>query len=163
MALHIRLARFGRTHRPYYRIVAIDSRNHREGKAKEILGTYDPLKADQNVEVTLERVHYWVSQGAQLSVSVRTLLAKFGYAPEPEEVVTSRAQTRLKRRAARKTAKKKDGTKWVAPSRRALRKHAKAVREAAKQERELALAAHKKAQEEAAGAESEAEAETSEG
>ena len=43
MAVHIRLARLGRTHRPFYRVVAIDSRNHREGRAAEVLGTYDPM------------------------------------------------------------------------------------------------------------------------
>ena len=41
MAVRIRLARIGRTHRPFYRIVAIDSRCHRGGLANEILGTYD--------------------------------------------------------------------------------------------------------------------------
>ena len=47
MAVHIRLARLGRTHRPFYRVVAIDSRNHREGRAAEVLGTYDPMLAEK--------------------------------------------------------------------------------------------------------------------
>ena len=53
MAVRIRLSRFGRLHRPFYRIIAIDSRRHREGEASEVLGSYDPLLKDKNIVVDM--------------------------------------------------------------------------------------------------------------
>src|SRR5271156_4120384 len=74
MAVRIRLSRFGRLHRPYFRIVAIDGRCHREGKASEILGSYDPLLKDKNLQVDLAAVESWVNRGAQISIGLRNLL-----------------------------------------------------------------------------------------
>src|SRR3954471_17705346 len=79
MAVCIRLSRFGRLHRPYFRIVAIDGRRHREGEASEILGSYDPLLKDKNIQVNMDRVGAWISQGAQVSESLTNLLKFHGY------------------------------------------------------------------------------------
>lgn len=160
MSLKIRLARFGRTHTPFYRVVAIDSRNHREGKAKEVLGTYDPNLAEKNIKVDIDRVHYWVSHGAILSESVASLLKRDGYEVLPEEVKARSGKRRIKRREAVKTRAKKDGKKWVAPSRRAKLKHAAKIKAEAFAKLQEAHAA-KKAAEEAAAAEAEAPAEES--
>lgn len=123
MSVCIRLSRLGRLHRPFFRIVAIDRRCHREGVANEILGTYDPLKADQNVEVKLDRVEAWVKEGAQVSQAVASLLKANGYV----------APAAAKKKTKKRKVPKGDGKTWTKPSRRALRKHAarlKAVRKA---------------------------------
>ena len=69
----------GRKHRPYFRIVAIDSRQPRDGRALEDLGTYDPKVSNTENRVTLkpDRIKYWMSVGALPSEKVQALLAKF--------------------------------------------------------------------------------------
>ncbi|TVR47221.1 MAG: 30S ribosomal protein S16 [Planctomycetota bacterium] len=158
MAVRIRLTRLGRTHRPYYRVVAIDGRNHREGRAAEILGIYDPLLSEKNMQVDIDRVHAWVNQGAQLSESVYNLLKHSGYSPLSEEAKTSKTKKAQKRRAANKSRAKKDGKKWEAPNRRARTKHLKAQKQARLAAQEEALAAHRAAKAAAAPAEESTEA-----
>ena len=72
----LRLRREGTKNRPFYRIVAADQRFPRDGRFLEILGTYDPLMADNNVKVNLEKANKWISKGAQPSETVRSLLKK---------------------------------------------------------------------------------------
>ncbi len=69
----------GRKHRPYYRIVAIDHHQPRDGRVIEELGTYDPMVKDKEKRVTLnaDRIKYWQSVGALASERVNTLLKKF--------------------------------------------------------------------------------------
>lgn len=74
MAVKIRLQRFGSTHKPFYRVVAADSKKARDGKFLEILGTYDPLKG--LLDVNDEKVSNWVKNGAQLTDTVKSLLKK---------------------------------------------------------------------------------------
>jgi small subunit ribosomal protein S16 len=129
MPVRIRLSRFGRLHRPYFRIVACDGRVHREGKANEVLGLYDPLLKDKNIEIDLAKVQAWVSKGAQMSHSLRCLLKHHGFAV-PATVRTAKPAAKAK--AAGKPAPTKKGT-FVPASRRALRQHQaklKAVRKA---------------------------------
>jgi small subunit ribosomal protein S16 len=71
----IRLFRIGATKRPYYRVVAIDSRRARNGRVLENLGTYDPRGGDAT-EIKLDKVQAWVDRGAQLSDTVRSLLKR---------------------------------------------------------------------------------------
>ncbi|MGB0453053.1 MAG: 30S ribosomal protein S16 [Bacteriovoracaceae bacterium] len=72
----IRLSRGGRTHRPVYTIVATDKRNKRDGRFLEKLGQYDPkLENDKTLkDVKVDRIKALVTQGAQLSNTVRSLL-----------------------------------------------------------------------------------------
>lgn len=79
MAVRIRMKMMGRKHRPYFRIVAIDSRQPRDGRILEELGTYDPMVRDTDARVSLkpDRVKYWRSVGALASERVTTLLEKF--------------------------------------------------------------------------------------
>ena len=79
MSVRIRMKRMGRKHRPYYRIVAIDSRQPRDGRVLEELGTYDPMQKDKDARVTMlpERIMYWQSVGAETSDKVAVLLKKF--------------------------------------------------------------------------------------
>ena len=80
MSVRIRLTRMGRKNRPYYRIGAYDNRTRRDGKAIEVLGTYDPTNPDPEKQYTLEneRLAYWVSVGAQPFETVRSLMRKSG-------------------------------------------------------------------------------------
>lgn len=72
----IRLKRFGAKKRPCYRVVAIDSRKPRDGRALEYLGTYDPMTEPSEIHLKRERIEHWVSQGAQLSPQMKTLLKR---------------------------------------------------------------------------------------
>ncbi|MEM9432263.1 MAG: 30S ribosomal protein S16, partial [Pseudomonadota bacterium] len=68
MAIKLRLARGGSKKRPFYRIVAADSRMPRDGRYIEKLGTYNPLLPKDNearVTMDLDRVRHWLGQGAQ--------------------------------------------------------------------------------------------------
>ena len=69
----------GRKHRPFFRIVAIDSRQPRNGRELEELGTYDPMVKDKENRVQLkpERIKYWQSVGAKVSEKVTVLLGKY--------------------------------------------------------------------------------------
>jgi len=71
----IRLMRMGAKKRPYYRVVVADSRRFRDGKFIEKLGYYDPLPQNPKIELNMERVEYWVQQGAQPSETVRSLIS----------------------------------------------------------------------------------------
>ena len=72
----IRLRRMGAKKAPYYRIVVADSRSPRDGRFIEEIGTYDPMAESDKIKVDLERVKYWVSNGAQPTDTVRGLLKK---------------------------------------------------------------------------------------
>lgn len=70
----IRLARGGRTHRPVYTIVAINSRAPRDGEFLEKLGQYDPKASETLKSVNVEAINAWIKKGAQVSDTVRSLL-----------------------------------------------------------------------------------------
>jgi small subunit ribosomal protein S16 len=78
MSVKIRLARHGCKKRPFYRIVAADIENPRDGRFLEILGTYNPLKDPAEVKLQAERVQYWLDQGALPTHTVNNLLKKEG-------------------------------------------------------------------------------------
>jgi small subunit ribosomal protein S16 len=72
----IRLLRAGAKKRPYYRVIAIDERAKRDGRALEFLGTYNPIAEPAKIQLHTERIQAWVSNGAQLSDAVRGLLRR---------------------------------------------------------------------------------------
>jgi small subunit ribosomal protein S16 len=76
MSVKIRLARHGAKKRPFYRIVAADSECPRDGRFIEKLGTYNPLKDPAEVTLDMERVKYWLDQGAVATNTIRTILIK---------------------------------------------------------------------------------------
>ena len=80
MTVRIRMKQFGRRHRPYFRICAMDIRKPRDGRVLEELGTYDPLVPETDARAVLngERIKYWVSVGAQPSDKVQVLIKKYG-------------------------------------------------------------------------------------
>ncbi len=72
----IRLSRAGAKKRPFYHLVVTDSRNRRDGRYIERLGFFNPVgkENEENVRIDLERVDYWLGQGAQPSDRVSSLL-----------------------------------------------------------------------------------------
>jgi small subunit ribosomal protein S16 len=78
MAVTIRMTRTGGKKEPHYRLVAVDSRSPRDGKFLEILGSYDPTKDAKEARIKAEAVQKWLSRGAQVSPTVRSLLGKHG-------------------------------------------------------------------------------------
>jgi small subunit ribosomal protein S16 len=72
----IRLSRAGAKKRPFYHLVVTDSRNGRDGRYIERLGFFDPVGKDdqENLRIDLERIDYWIGQGAQPSDRVKTLI-----------------------------------------------------------------------------------------
>ena len=76
MAVRIRLARHGAKKRPFYRIVVADQESRRDGRFIEIVGTYNPLKDPADVTLKMDRVEYWLGQGAKPTDSVKSLFKK---------------------------------------------------------------------------------------
>ncbi len=72
----IRLSRAGAKKRPFYHLVVTDSRNRRDGRYIERLGYFNPVgrEHEENLRIDLERVDYWIGQGAQPSERVASLL-----------------------------------------------------------------------------------------
>ena len=86
MAVRIRLSRVGATKRPSYRVVAIDSRRPRDGRALEILGFYDPLTKPATVQIDAARLAAWVGKGALPSDTVAKLIKINGSKPSATAV-----------------------------------------------------------------------------
>ncbi|NNE51218.1 MAG: 30S ribosomal protein S16 [Sulfitobacter sp.] len=87
MAMKIRLARGGSKKRPFYRIVAADSRMPRDGRFIEKLGTYNPLlpkDSEERVKMDVERVKHWMSEGAQPTDRVSRMLEAAGVIEKKE-------------------------------------------------------------------------------
>ena len=76
MSVKIRLARHGAKKRPFYRIVAADGQCPRDGKFLENLGTYNPLNNPADVTLKMDRVQFWISQGATPTDTVKSILKK---------------------------------------------------------------------------------------
>ncbi|MEO9780514.1 MAG: 30S ribosomal protein S16 [Sedimentitalea sp.] len=87
MAMKIRLARGGSKKRPFYRIVAADSRMPRDGRFIEKLGTYNPLlpkDSEERVKMDMERVQYWLGKGAQPTDRIARMLEAAGVRDKTE-------------------------------------------------------------------------------
>ena len=72
----IRLLRAGAKKRPFYRIIAIDQRRKRDGRALEFLGTYDPIREPAEIKLKTDRIEAWTARGAQLTDAVRGLIRR---------------------------------------------------------------------------------------
>ena len=110
MAMKIRLARGGSKKRPFYRIVAADSRMPRDGRFIEKLGTYNPLLAkdsEERVKMDMDRVKHWMDQGAQPTDRVSRMLEAAGVIAKKERnnpkkaVPGKKAQERVEEKAAK--------------------------------------------------------------
>ena len=78
MAVKIRLKRMGAKKRPFYRLIAADSRSPRDGRFLEILGHYNPMVEPVEIKIDEDKVYKWLDNGAQPSESVANLLERQG-------------------------------------------------------------------------------------
>ncbi|MFT5799407.1 MAG: small subunit ribosomal protein S16 [Candidatus Azotimanducaceae bacterium] len=113
MSMKIRLARGGSKKRPFYRIVAADSRMPRDGRFIEKLGTYNPLLAkdsEERVKMNMERVQYWLGEGAQPTDRIARMLEAAGVREKTERnnpkkgAPHKKAVERAEEKAAKATA-----------------------------------------------------------
>ncbi|WP_298677258.1 30S ribosomal protein S16 [uncultured Lentibacter sp.] len=113
MAMKIRLARGGSKKRPFYRVVAADSRMPRDGRFIEKLGTYNPLlpkDSEERVKLNLERIQYWLGEGAQATDRVSRMLEAAGVLEKKERanlkkgLPGKKAQDRAEEKAAKAAA-----------------------------------------------------------
>ena len=95
MAVAIRLTRVGATKRPAYRVIAIDKRRSRDGRALEILGFYDPLTEPATVQLDTDKINSWIGKGAQPSDTVVRLMK------QAEKAATAGAEAEKPKRATR--------------------------------------------------------------
>jgi len=109
LAVRIRLSRVGATKRPSYRVVAIDSRRPRDGRALEILGFYDPLTKPATVQIDADRFAAWVGKGALPSDTVAKLIKLNGSAPSLHPAAAEAPTPKPKR--SRKAAAKATAAK----------------------------------------------------
>jgi len=119
MAMKIRLARGGSKKRPHYRIVAADSRMPRDGRFIEKLGTYNPLlpkDSEERVKMDMERVKYWLGEGAQPSDRVSRMLEAAGVLEKKTRNNPSKAVPgkKAQERAEEKAAKAADAAEAAA-------------------------------------------------
>jgi len=77
MAVKLRLQRFGSKKRPYYRVVATNSRNPRDGRFIEIIGIYHPIE-NNRLKIDEEKALAWLNKGAQPTDTVKSLFRKLG-------------------------------------------------------------------------------------
>ncbi len=110
MAMKIRLARGGSKKRPFYRIVAADSRMPRDGRYVEQLGTYNPLlpkDSEDRVKMDLDRVRHWMDQGAKPTDRIARFLEAAGVMDKTERNNPNKAKPGAKatERAEEKAAK----------------------------------------------------------
>ena len=108
--MKIRLARGGSKKRPFYRIVAADSRMPRDGRYIEKLGTYNPLlpkDSEERVKMNMERVQYWLGEGAQPTDRISRMLEAAGVLEKKERANMKKGEpgAKAKERAEEKAAK----------------------------------------------------------
>src|SRR5680860_1404973 len=165
MAAKIRLKRFGKKRAPYYRVVVMDSRAKRDGRAIEEIGKYHPTEEPSVIVIDSERVQYWLSVGAQPSDQVRALLkltgdwgifkgdkdakstVKFAEGKvNPEDAIKAHADQAEKLKAAKATAKEEAAKEAEVAAKEAAKEAEVAAKEAAKEAEVAAKEAAKAAE-----------------
>lgn len=136
MAVRIRLKRFGRKNRTFFRLGVFDTTTRRDGRAIEELGHYDPLVKDDDKKYSLkrERISYWLAHGALPSPTVQNILLSQGV-----DVPTSgkkRAMTPAEKAAHQQSRVEKQAKREVAMARKAKMVEAKAEPMSKKERRE---------------------------
>jgi len=79
--LAIRLTRFGKSHRPFYRIIIKEKRSKRDGKYIDKIGYYDPFTKEAKIDI--DKYDYWLKRGAQPSETVKNIIKKFKQTRNP--------------------------------------------------------------------------------
>ncbi|MEC9372747.1 MAG: 30S ribosomal protein S16 [Planctomycetota bacterium] len=135
--VRIRMKRMGRTHRPFYRINAVDKREKRDGRVIENLGWYNPLEKDESKQLSLkvDRIKHWLSVGAQPSDTMNDILSKQGLIDA--DAWKKERQSRIVKKVAKMEAEKKAAAEAEAAAAAAAKAEADAK---AKAEAEAAAA-----------------------
>ena len=124
MSVKLRLRRMGNTNRPFYRVVAIDSRMRRDGRCIEELGFYDPLKRPAVVQLKEEAILGWLGRGAEPSPTVRELLRDKGMLLKRDLMRGGATAADATARVAATLEKRKPKPKRQRPSKKAQAKAA---------------------------------------
>ena len=105
MAVKIRMTRMGRSHRPFFRINVVESKTPRDGRILEKLGHLDPIEKnpEKQLVLNLERIKFWMGQGAVPSDTVAEILVKQGI--ECPQLAAKQARRDRARKTARKLGK----------------------------------------------------------
>jgi small subunit ribosomal protein S16 len=134
VAVKIRLKRLGKIRAPYYRVVVMDSRTRRDGRAIEEIGKYHPTEEPSLIDIDSERAQYWLSVGAQPTEQVAALLKVTGDWQKFKGLPGAEGTLRTKDTSADGAAKAKaDAVKAAddeAEKRKAKAAEAKAAKEA---------------------------------
>jgi len=146
----LRLRRMGRKKRPFYRIVAADSRAPRDGRFIELVGTYDPLDKPFKVEVNEERVFYWLQNGAQPTDTVKSLLKRKGLWLKWDLLKHGADETKIQEEFAKWEALQAQRAERLAAKEAEKAQAKKEAKEKAKEEQPEAEAAGEEVQAEAA-------------
>lgn len=136
MSVALRLARGGQKKRPYYRIVATDKRNARDGKFIEKIGTFNPMLAKDNPQrITLveDRIKYWLSVGAQPSERVHSFLFAAGLVKDKLDVSHKPQKARRNKDKKTRIEVKAEGALKAAEEAKAAEIAAKEAEAAAKE------------------------------
>lgn len=161
MALKIRLTRMGSTHRPFYRLIVIDSRSRRDGRGISTLGYYNPLTQPAEVKIEESAALDWLQKGAQPSDTAKSLLKKHGVWQRFQLLKQGKSPEEVEAEVAKILEARGDNAAKAAAAAQAKAK-AKAEAEAkakAEAEAKAKAEAEAKAAEEAAAAQAQAEAE----
>jgi len=119
MAMKIRLARGGSKKRPFYRIVAADSRMPRDGRYIEKLGTYNPLlpkDSEDRVKMDIDRIKHWLGEGAQTTDRVSRMLEAAGVIDKKERSNPKKGEPHQKARDRADEKASKAAEAAVAPA-----------------------------------------------
>ena len=126
MALKIRLRQQGRANRQTYRLVVTDIRNPRDGKYLEMIGWYNPCSNTTDSVVNVERINFWVGQGAQITPNAQALISRI--APDVMKEIRAREHAGRIKKAAKRRAGKKAASKEAPAPKAATKKAAKAAK-----------------------------------
>lgn len=99
--IRLRFQRLGSKRNPFYRLVATDKRNKRDGRFNELLGTYNPMVEPNVIDVNVERIDWWLARGAELSESAKIVVDR---ARKSEGVTIIAFEQKMRERRANERA-----------------------------------------------------------
>ncbi|MFC1771474.1 30S ribosomal protein S16, partial [Candidatus Margulisiibacteriota bacterium] len=108
MAVRLRLVRFGKKKKPFYRLAAANNTSPRDGKVIEFIGIYDPLKDPIQFEFKEERVKHWLDNGALPTDTVSRLLEGVGICPKKERKSANQGISKKEREKAQEQEKEQE-------------------------------------------------------
>lgn len=129
MAVKIRLRRMGKKKQPIYKIVAADVRSPRDGRFLEAIGVYNPLTNPHTVDIKEDRALHWLSNGAQPTQTVKSLLRQKGIVLKNDLIKRGVAEDKIESRIS-EWIKVKEANAEIKSTRKKISRKAKAKQEA---------------------------------